>query len=74
MRRLRDRGMGILITDHNVRETLEITDHAYIMYDGKILISGTPREIIEDQHAKEKYLGRMEFGFRNSAEEQRPQP
>jgi lipopolysaccharide export system ATP-binding protein len=63
MKRLRDRGMGILITDHNVRETLEITDHAYIMYDGKILISGTSKEIIEDEHAREKYLGTMEFGF-----------
>ncbi|MFA6448293.1 MAG: LPS export ABC transporter ATP-binding protein [bacterium] len=63
MKRLRDRGMGILITDHNVRETLEITDHAYIMYDGKILISGTSREIIEDEHTREKYLGKMEFGF-----------
>jgi lipopolysaccharide export system ATP-binding protein len=57
MKKLRDRGMGVLITDHNVRETLEITDHAYIMYDGKILISGTSRQIIEDEHAKKHYLG-----------------
>lgn len=64
MKRLRERGMGVLITDHNVRETLEITDHAYIMYDGRILISGTSKQITEDEHAKKHYLGdrfRMDF-------------
>ncbi len=55
--RLRERGIGILITDHNVRETLRITDRAYIMYDGKILVSGTASEIAADPVAREIYLG-----------------
>ncbi len=55
--RLRERGIGILITDHNVRETLRITDRAYIMYDGKILVSGTASEIAADPIAREIYLG-----------------
>jgi lipopolysaccharide export system ATP-binding protein len=55
--RLRDRGIGILITDHNVRETLAITDRAYIMYDGTILVSGTASEITSNARAREIYLG-----------------
>jgi lipopolysaccharide export system ATP-binding protein len=55
--RLRERGIGILITDHNVRETLAITDRAYILYDGKILISGTANEIANNPRAREIYLG-----------------
>jgi lipopolysaccharide export system ATP-binding protein len=55
--RLRDRGIGILITDHNVRETLAITDRAYIMYDGTILVSGTASEITSNAKAREIYLG-----------------
>jgi lipopolysaccharide export system ATP-binding protein len=55
--RLRDRGIGILITDHNVRETLAITDRAYIMYDGTILVSGTASEIASNARAREIYLG-----------------
>jgi lipopolysaccharide export system ATP-binding protein len=55
--RLRDRGIGILITDHNVRETLAITDRAYIMYDGAILVSGTASEITSNARAREIYLG-----------------
>jgi len=55
--RLRERGIGILITDHNVRETLAITDRAYILYDGKILISGTASEIAHDPRARAIYLG-----------------
>ena len=57
MARLRERGIGILITDHNVRETLAITDRAYILYDGKILISGTASEIAANPRAREIYLG-----------------
>ena len=57
MARLRDRGIGILITDHNVRETLAITDRAYILYDGKILVSGTASEIANNPIAREIYLG-----------------
>jgi lipopolysaccharide export system ATP-binding protein len=55
--RLRERGIGILITDHNVRETLAITDRAYILYDGKILVSGTAHEIANNPIAREIYLG-----------------
>jgi len=57
VRDLRSKGLGILITDHNVRETLEITDRAYIMYDGKILISGSAQELAEDPEARSIYLG-----------------
>ncbi|MBI4270028.1 MAG: LPS export ABC transporter ATP-binding protein [Candidatus Rokubacteria bacterium] len=55
--RLRARGIGILITDHNVRETLAITDRAYILYDGRILVSGTASEIANNPVAREIYLG-----------------
>jgi lipopolysaccharide export system ATP-binding protein len=55
--RLRERGIGILITDHNVRETLAITDRAYIMHDGAILVSGTASEIAANTRAREIYLG-----------------
>jgi lipopolysaccharide export system ATP-binding protein len=55
--RLTERGIGILITDHNVRETLAITDRAYILHDGKILVSGTASEIAADPKAREIYLG-----------------
>lgn len=54
---LKDRGLGILITDHNVRETLKITDRAYIMYSGKILISGTASDLINDPETRRIYLG-----------------
>ena len=55
--KLKTMGIGILITDHNVRETLEITDRAYIINEGTILESGTPREISESDRAKQIYLG-----------------
>lgn len=54
---LKGRGIGILITDHNVRETLGIVDRAYIMSDGKILVSGNPSEIVQSESAKKYYLG-----------------
>ncbi|MFH1478958.1 MAG: LPS export ABC transporter ATP-binding protein [Candidatus Omnitrophota bacterium] len=54
---LKRKGLGILLTDHNVRETLEITDRSYIMAGGRILISGTANELINDQKAREIYLG-----------------
>lgn len=57
VRDLKSRGLGILITDHNVRETLAITDRAYIMYDGRILISGSAGELAEDPEARKIYLG-----------------
>lgn len=55
--RLRSRGIGILITDHNVREALEITDRAYIISDGKLFRSGTPRELTDDPEVRRVYLG-----------------
>jgi lipopolysaccharide export system ATP-binding protein len=54
---LRDRGMGILITDHNVRETLEITNRAYIMRDGQILAAGSPDELYDNSLVRQYYLG-----------------
>ncbi len=54
---LKNRGLGVLITDHSVRETLEITDRAYIMHQGKILLSGTSEEIANSETAKKFYLG-----------------
>jgi lipopolysaccharide export system ATP-binding protein len=54
---LRDRGIGIVITDHNVRETLNICDRAYIIKDGRIIREGTPEEITEDPTVREIYLG-----------------
>jgi lipopolysaccharide export system ATP-binding protein len=54
---LKTRGIGVLITDHNVRETLEIVDRAYILHDGKVLMSGTPDEVIRDENVKRVYLG-----------------
>ena len=55
--RLRDRGLGVLITDHNVRETLRITDRAYVMFEGRILLQGTAEELAGDPKAREIYLG-----------------
>ena len=54
---LRQRGMGILITDHNVRETLHLVDRAYILHDGRVLMSGTAEQVIEDDNVKRVYLG-----------------
>ncbi|MDR1951918.1 MAG: LPS export ABC transporter ATP-binding protein [Elusimicrobiota bacterium] len=57
IRKLKERGLGILITDHNVRETLEIIDRAYIIYEGKILLEGNAKELIDNPKAKKVYLG-----------------
>ena len=54
---LKKKGIGVLITDHRVRETLEITDRAYIMHEGRILKSGVPQELIESSEVKQVYLG-----------------
>ena len=55
---LKDRNIGILITDHNVRDTLDIVDRAYVIYDGRVLIEGTPNEIINSIKVREVYLGK----------------
>ena len=57
IKHIKDRGVGVLITDHNVKETLEIIDKAYIMHEGKILMYGKPNEIIEDENVRRVYLG-----------------
>lgn len=54
---LKSRGIGVLITDHNVRETLGIVDRAYILHDGHVLMSGTTKEIVDDPRVREVYLG-----------------
>jgi lipopolysaccharide export system ATP-binding protein len=57
VKHLKDRGIGVLITDHNVRETLDIVDRAYILHDGVVLMHGTPREIVSHQDVRRVYLG-----------------
>ncbi|GAB4146228.1 MAG: LPS export ABC transporter ATP-binding protein [Sphingomonadales bacterium] len=54
---LKDRGIGVLITDHNVRETLDIIDRAYIIYDGHVLFEGTPADLVENDEVRRVYLG-----------------
>ena len=59
---LKKRGIGVLITDHNVRETLSITDRAYIINEGEIISSGSPHQIVQDEKVKQIYLG-DQFSF-----------
>lgn len=54
---LKKRGLGVLITDHNVRETLEIVDRAYILHDGAVLMSGSPEEVVRNENVRRVYLG-----------------
>ncbi len=54
---LKTRGIGVLITDHNVRETLDIVDRAYIIYDGRVLFTGSPEELVADANVRRLYLG-----------------
>jgi lipopolysaccharide export system ATP-binding protein len=54
---LKEREIGVLITDHNVRETLEIVDRAYILHDGKVLMSGTPKQVVANKEVRRVYLG-----------------
>ncbi|WP_120513422.1 LPS export ABC transporter ATP-binding protein [Photobacterium salinisoli] len=54
---LRDRGLGVLITDHNVRETLDVCEHAYIVSQGQLIAHGTPSDVLNDEHVKRVYLG-----------------
>ena len=57
VRDLRTRGIGVLITDHNVRETLDIVDRACIIYDGEVLFQGTPEALVADEDVRRLYLG-----------------
>ena len=59
---LKNRGIGVLITDHNVRETLSVTDRAYIINEGEIISSGSPHQIVQDEKVKQIYLG-DQFSF-----------
>jgi len=61
VRHLTDRGIGVLITDHNVRETLNLIDRAYIIYDGNVLMQGTPAEVIAHPEVRARYLGEMKI-------------
>ena len=54
---LKERGIGVLMSDHNVQETLSIIDRAYVIHAGKILVQGTPREIVENDRVREVFLG-----------------
>ena len=54
---LKTRGIGVLITDHNVRETLEIVDRAYILHDGQVIMSGTPQDVVQNENVRRVYLG-----------------
>jgi lipopolysaccharide export system ATP-binding protein len=66
VRHLTDRGIGVLITDHNVRETLDLIDRAYIIYDGRVLTEGSPAEVVANEEVKRVYLGDMftrDIGF-----------
>jgi len=57
VRKLKDKNIGILITDHNVHETLSITDRTYLLYEGRIIISGTAQELADDEQVRRVYLG-----------------
>jgi lipopolysaccharide export system ATP-binding protein len=57
VKHLKDRGIGVLITDHNVRETLDIIDRAYIMHDGEVLMQGAPKEVVAHEDVRRVYLG-----------------
>jgi lipopolysaccharide export system ATP-binding protein len=54
---LKDRGIGVLVTDHNVRDTLDIVDRAYILHEGRVLREGRPTEIVQDEDVRRVYLG-----------------
>jgi len=57
IRQLKERGLGVLITDHSVRETLTVTDRSYIIHEGKVMISGTAQELVDNPRARELYFG-----------------
>ena len=69
--RLRDAGIAILLTDHNVHETLKVTDRSYVIHEGKVICSGPPAELVNDPRVREAYLGNTfrgdEFGPRQTA-------
>lgn len=77
IRQMKARGLGVLITDHNVRETLAVTDRSYIIHEGKVMISGTAEELIQNPRAKELYFGErfyMQMDKGNDTEEDGAKP
>jgi lipopolysaccharide export system ATP-binding protein len=73
IRRLREKGIAILITDHHVQETLAITDRSYVIKDGKVLCHGTPPEVLSNPEAREAYFGtNIELGLRGPTSTRRP--
>jgi lipopolysaccharide export system ATP-binding protein len=70
LRRLKDRGIGVLLSDHNVRDTFKIADRAYIIDEGEILIEDVPMRIAADAKARERFLG-TSFAFGEEREEER---
>lgn len=71
--RLRDRGIAILLTDHNVHETLRVTDRSYVIHEGKVISDGTPHQLINDPRVRETYLGET-FRGDEFAEADKPRP
>jgi len=59
---LKSQGIGVLITDHNVRDTLKIVDRAYILHDGRVIVSGIPEEVVNNDNVRRVYLGK-DFNF-----------
>ena len=55
---LKSKGIGVIITDHNVRDTLPLSDYSYLLFEGKVLVEGTPSEIINNDKARKLYLGK----------------
>jgi lipopolysaccharide export system ATP-binding protein len=75
IRELRERGISILITDHRVRETLEITDHSYVIRAGKVLCNGTPKEVLANREARDAYFGKgMDIGGETAPPSANPLP
>ncbi len=72
IQRLRDGGIAILLTDHNVHETLRVTDRSYVIHQGRVISEGTPRKLINDPVVRDKYLGSTFRGDEFDAVEQRP--
>jgi len=72
IRRLRDRGISVLLTDHNVRETLSVTDRSYIIDNGKVLREGAPRDLVNDSLVRSTYLGHTFRGDEFDTQPQRP--
>ena len=75
IRNLRASGISILITDHQVRETLQITDRSYVIREGQVLCHGSPDEVLKNELARKYYFGEsMDLGIREHSQHQQPQP